>query len=87
MSNEKQTEQDKHLNASRLASDHIDSVISSAHFFTAADGASNADNYYDPLVGAPSQLYLLTFCVLILKNGLTALSGMVEPFFNSKELN
>lgn len=74
MSNEKQIEQeiqDKGLNAPRLTPDHIDSVIQSVHYFTAADGASNADNNYDPLVGAPSQLYLLTFCVLVLKNGFT----------------
>ena len=63
--------QSKNLNAPRLTPDHIDSVIQSVHYFTAADGASNADNNYDPLVGAPSQLYLLTFCVLVLKNGFT----------------
>jgi len=67
VSNEKQIEQeiqDKGLNAPRLTPQHIDSVVVSEHYFTAADGASNADNNYDPLVGAPSQLYLLTFCVL-----------------------
>ena len=63
--------QDKGLNAPRLTPEHIDSVVVSEHYFTAADGASNADNNYDPLVGAPSQLYLLTFCVLVLKNGFT----------------
>lgn len=63
--------QSKNLNAPRLTPDHIDSVIQSVHFFTAGDGASNADNNYDPFVGAPSQLYLLTFCVLVLKNGFT----------------
>ena len=63
--------QEKGLNAPRLTPDHIDSVIQSVHYFTAADGASNADNNYDPLVGAPSQLYLLTFCVIVLKNGFT----------------
>lgn len=74
MTNEKQIEQeiqDKGLNAPRLTPDYIDSVIQSVHYFTAADGASNADNNYDPLVGAPSQLYLLTFCVIVLKNGFT----------------
>lgn len=63
--------QSKNLNAPRLTPQHIDSVVVSEHYFTAADGASNADNNYDPLVGAPSQLYLLTFCVLVLKNGFT----------------
>lgn len=63
--------QSKNLNAPRITPDHIDSVIQSVHYFTAADGAQNADNNYDPLVGAPSQLYLLTFCVLVLKNGFT----------------
>lgn len=74
MTSEKQIEQeiqDKGLNAPRLTPDHIDSVIQSVHYFTAADGASNADNNYDPLVGAPRQLYLLTFCVLVLKNDFT----------------
>ena len=63
--------QDKGLNAPRLTPDHIDSIIESQHYFTAADGAANADNSYDPLVGAPSALYTLTFCVLVLKNGFT----------------
>ena len=74
MTSEKQIEQeiqDKGLNAPRLTPDYIDSVIQSVHYFTAADGALNADNNYDPLVGAPSQLYLLTHCVLVLKNGFT----------------
>ena len=84
MSNEKQIEQeiqDKGLNAPRLTPDHIDSVIQSVHYFTAADDASNADNNYDPLVGAPSQLYLLTFCVIVLKNGfkVTGESACANP--------
>lgn len=84
MTNEKQIEQeiqDKGLNAPRLTPDHIDSVIVSEHYFTAAEGASNADNNYNPLVGTPSQLYLLTFCVLVLKNGFTVTgeSACVSP--------
>ncbi len=63
--------QSKNLNAPRLTPDLINNVIVSEHYFTAADGAANADNDYDPLVGAPSQLYTLTFCVLVLKNGFT----------------
>jgi hypothetical protein len=74
MTSEQQIEQeiqDKGLNAPRLTPEHIDSIIESQHYFTAADGAANADNSYDPLVGTPSVLYTLTFCVLVLKNGFT----------------
>lgn len=73
--------QEKGLNAPRLTPEHIDSIILSEHYFTAADGAANADNDYDPLVGAPSQLYTLTFCVLVLKNGFTVTgeSACVSP--------
>ena len=65
--------QDKGLNAPRLTPALIDAAIDSEHFFTALDGV---DGHYR---GGPeaqgvrnaNQLGLLTFCVLVLKNGFT----------------
>ena len=83
MSNEKQIEQeiqDKGLNAPRLTPDHIDSVIQSVHFFTAGDGYAGAlasSEEFNSLpegerfINPPQQLDLLTFCVIVLKNGFT----------------
>ena len=83
MSNEQSIEQDiqsKGLNAPRLTPEHIDSVIQSVHFFTAGDGyagvlASSEEFNSLPegerFINPPQQLDLLTFCVLILKNGFT----------------
>lgn len=75
MSNEKQIEQeiqDKGLNAPRLTPDHIDSIIESQHYFTAADGerfAQFGEQY--ATVDVPKHLECLTFCVLVLRNGFT----------------
>ena len=83
MSNEKQIEQeiqDKGLNAPRLTPDHIDSVIQSVHYFTAGDGYAGAlasSEEFNSLpegerfINPPQQLDLLTFCVIVLKNGFT----------------
>ena len=83
MSNEKQIEQeiqDKGLNAPRVAPSGIDAVIQSVHFFTAGDGFAGAltsSEEFNSLpederfVNPPQQLDLLTFCVIILKNGFT----------------
>ena len=62
--------QDKGLNAPRLTPDHIDSVIQSVHYFTGNDGirGSSGDNVS---YGKEYPLSLLTFCVLVLKNGFT----------------
>lgn len=61
--------------APRVTPDHIKSVIASEHYFTAAQGyeKSSADNFSnDPYpLATPDPLYLLTFCVLVLKNGFT----------------
>lgn len=65
--------QDKGLNAPRLTPELIDAAIDSEHFFTALEGV---DGHYR---GGPeaqgvrnaNQLCLLTFCVLVLKNGFT----------------
>lgn len=72
--------QDKGLNAPRLTPDHIDSVIQSVHFFTAGDGYAGAlasSEEFNSLpegerfINPPQQLDLLTFCVIVLKNGFT----------------
>ena len=83
MSNEQSIEQEiqsKGLNAPRLTPDHIDSVIQSVHFFTAGDGYAgvlvSSEEFTslpegERFINPPQQLDLLTFCVLILKNGFT----------------
>lgn len=82
MSDEKEIEsaiQAAGKTAPRITPDHIDSVIVSEHFFTAWEGAQLA--YWSPensdqktTEGEPKKdgpLGLLTFCVLVLKNGFT----------------
>ena len=80
MTTDKEIEQEiqtKGLTTPRITPDHIESVISSEHYFTAADGdflarsdeaKLNNDPYTAPV---PDALHLLTFCVLVLKNGFT----------------
>lgn len=60
--------QAKGLTAPRITPADIEANIASEHYFTAADGASSCG-----LVGygAGHPLSLLTFCVLVLKNGFT----------------
>ncbi|WHP06721.1 Gp49 family protein [Acinetobacter corruptisaponis] len=88
-STEQQIEQEiqgKGLNAPRLMPEHIDGVILSEHYFTAADGY-RANPCYDPhstpdtVLPVPHQLELLTFCVLVLKNGFTVTgeSACISP--------
>ena len=71
--------QAKGLTAPRTTPSNVEDNITSEHYFTAGDGRKGAiDN--DTYVGreVPSEndadlqpLYLLTFCVLVLKNGFT----------------
>ncbi|MFQ2373355.1 Gp49 family protein [Aeromonas caviae] len=70
--------QEKGLNAPRVTPQRIQDVIVSEHYFTAADGVSGELHSHvclaDPIVdcrGIPASLALLTFCVLVLKNGFT----------------
>lgn len=56
--------QAKGLNAPRITPDHIESVIQSEYYFTAADGLADETIY-------ETSLNLLTFCVLVLRNGFT----------------
>lgn len=63
--------QAKGLTAPRVTPQRIQDVIASEHYFTAAQGERFA---VDPVSPIPkdSPLHLLTFCVLVLKNGFTA---------------
>ncbi|WP_334799692.1 Gp49 family protein [Enterobacter roggenkampii] len=66
--------QAKGLTAPRVTPQHIESVIISEHYFTAASGVVGEAallkaglDYSD----VPASLKLLTFCVLVLRNGFT----------------
>lgn len=63
--------QSKGLTAPRVTPADIEAEIASEHYFTAEQGAFAA---FDPPRGAdivPPALSLLTFCVLVLRNGFT----------------
>ncbi|EMH0084783.1 hypothetical protein RGF86_001075 [Proteus mirabilis] len=69
--------QAKGKTAARITPDHIKGVIASEHYFTGAQGDHQAKEDElqinpEPYVEAtPDSLHLLTFCVLVLKNGFT----------------
>lgn len=65
--------QTKGLTAPRVTPADIEGEIASEHYFTAADGAIHASGGYAEEVraGIPQPLHLLTFCVLVLRNGFT----------------
>lgn len=70
--------QAKGKTAPRITPDHIESVIVAENYFTAADGVLGAYKSNDDVyVGAIPNDWtaashpLLTFCVLVLKNGFT----------------
>ena len=69
--------QAKGLTAPRVTPDHIESIIASEHYFTAAQGDHQAkeddliDNPQPYVEATPDSLHLLTFCVLVLRNGFT----------------
>lgn len=72
--------------APRITPDDVEANIASEHYFTAADGAYGATRnatVVDPNYGERSKaaLGLLTFCVLVLKNGYTVhgASGVASP--------
>lgn len=62
--------QDKGLTAPRVTPADIEAEITSEHYFTAQNGKLGASNRGDT-VAIYAELELLTFCVLILKNGFT----------------
>jgi hypothetical protein len=60
--------------SARVTPSDIDAAIVSQHFFTASDGAQGAfakDNKDFAGIPVPDALCLLTFCVLVLRNGFT----------------
>lgn len=71
--------QTKGLTAPRITPADIEANIASEHYFTAADGVLGAyrnGGDVHPVGGTPSRetngaLGLLTFCVLVLRNGFT----------------
>ncbi|MCD0493843.1 hypothetical protein LQD23_16300 [Chromobacterium violaceum] len=64
--------QDKGLTAPRVTMADIEVEISSEHYFTAADGVVGNEEVDSPCSTRDCiQLGLLTFCVLVLRNGFT----------------
>lgn len=81
----------------RVTPEMIDDEIHSAHYFTAADGVTGhaftriyqgdedihdiCENVSCVWEGSPEPLHLLTFCILVLKNGytVTGQSSCVDP--------
>lgn len=59
---------DKGLTAPRVTSSHIESTISSEHYFTASQAIASSIAYSEV---PPASCDLLTFCVLVMKNGFT----------------
>ena len=62
--------QAKGLTAPRVTPADIEANIASEHYFTAQDGKLGAAKRCDTVAIYP-ELQLLTFCVLVLKNGFT----------------
>ncbi|MFX1184830.1 Gp49 family protein [Escherichia coli] len=68
--------QAKGLAAPRVTPDHIESIIAQEAYFTAEDGAlwrsHKSETYWREVNYQPHEsLSLLTFCVLVLRNGFT----------------
>jgi len=63
--------QTKGKTAPRITPEQIEANISSEHYFTAKDGAMGMHPSLDSLRDCPLELSLLTFCVLVLRNGFT----------------
>ena len=76
--------QAKGLTAPRITPADIDANIVSEHYFTAADGAFGdifkcgdddhkvaSEEIDDKISEIPASLHLLTFCILVLRNGFT----------------
>ncbi|XUA20703.1 Gp49 family protein [Citrobacter sp. OP27] len=66
--------QDKGKTAARVTPEHIQSLINGEYYFSAENGVNGNIHKQDELTrltGYHSELKLLTFCVLVLKNGFT----------------
>jgi hypothetical protein len=61
--------QAKGLTAPRITPADIEANIASEHYFTAKEGQQGAARCFNGIV--PDALGLLTFCVLVLRNGFT----------------
>ena len=71
----------------------IEANIASEHYFTAADGVigqqaiKTIEDAWD--IEAPAPLHLLTFCVLVLRNGTKVVGinhGAIDPAQHSAEM-
>lgn len=74
MSNDQVIEQEiqaKGLTAPRVTPSRIEEVIASEHYFTAGDGIAGFCFRQVKALPSPDSLELLTFCVLVLRNGFT----------------
>lgn len=72
--NEKTIEQEiqaKGKTAPRITPADIEANIASEHYFTAGDGVAGRCYRNLSALHSPRELELLTFCVLVLKNGFT----------------
>lgn len=63
--------QAKGLTSARVLPADIDANIANEFYFTAADGVEGASEMGTRPAGRALSLYLLTFCVLVLRNGFT----------------
>lgn len=66
--------QDKGLTAPRVTPADLEANIASEHYFTAGDGFAGVAALTvkeGEIISPPESLDLLTFCVLVLKNGFT----------------
>ena len=63
--------QDKGLTAPRVTPQDLQDNIASEHYFTAGDGIAGRCYREVSTLHSPQSLELLTFCVLVLKNGFT----------------
>lgn len=66
--------QAKGLTAPRVTPEHIQSLITGEYYFSAENGVNGNIHKQDELTrltGYHGELKLLTFCVLVLKNGFT----------------
>ncbi|MBY4723876.1 MULTISPECIES: Gp49 family protein [Burkholderia] len=57
--------------APRVTPDEIEAVIASEHYFTAGEGIAGRCYREVSTLHSPWELELLTFCVLVLRNGFT----------------
>lgn len=76
-----QAKSDVKVVAPRITPDDIEPNIASEHYFTANDGVIGAIGHDTNDVESGTPLHLLTFCVLVLRNGFTVTgeSACVSP--------